>query len=236
MYFMGHAALGVLLGLPFGLRNRRGPGHDVMGLTPGLLTLFILSANLPDALHFEGSLRPWTHNFLIGVGLSLALALLLRRPMTLSRWEVAAVTVAGLAHPLGDMTVGHYYPFFPIVPDSHFVAPYAWNGPEDIIMELPLTLFLLLMFQPRLAGAGLRGAWQGRTHPLLRLAFLGNALGLAANVAVFAIVNFLWGRQAGAAVILLFALAVALELPLARAALGNGLTARVEGAFPTGPP
>lgn len=36
--------------------------------------------------------------------------------------------------------------------------------------------------------------------------------------------------------ILLFALAVALELHLARAALGNGLTAGVERAVPTGPP
>lgn len=89
--------------------------------------------------------------------------------------------------------MGQYYPFFPVVPDSHFVAPYAWNDPEDINMELRLTLFLLFMFQPRLAGAGLRGTWQGRTHPLVRLALLGNALGLAANVAVFASVNFLTG-------------------------------------------
>jgi hypothetical protein len=125
MWFMGHAALGLLIGLPFSWRQRSA-GRDPLGYTPPLVLLLILSANLPDALHL-GELRAWTHNFAVGSAASAGLALMMRRPARLSTLDSLAVAAAGLAHPAGDLLFGHYHPFFPFDPASDLQGLAALN-------------------------------------------------------------------------------------------------------------
>ncbi len=228
MWFMGHAALGLLLALPLARRVRGGPGRDPLGLTPALILAVLLAANLPDALHFA-NLRPWTHNLAIGTGLSAVLAAILRRPMGLGRWDMAAVVSAGFAHPIGDMGFAEYHPLFPFDPGSVFDGPILWNSTEDLLAEAVLVAIVLaVLVHPRLAGRQLWGPWPGRDALLVRLAAWGLLGLLGATLAVFLLMNFLGGYDRSPIAIILFAEGIAIGVPFVglavsrRASRGGG--------------
>jgi len=218
VYLPGHAGLGLLLALPLALRRRGRPGRDPLGLTSGLLFLIVLAANLPDLVHFA-ELRPWTHNLAIGPALTLAMALLLRPSMGLDRLEVGAVFLAGLAHPLGDMAFGAYYPAFPFVPYPEYVGLLEWNSVEDFVAELALAApLLLVLFHPRFSGRRVPGPWPGRDRLLVRLGLWALVLLVAANLAVLALLNFVHGYDRSPLPVAVFVVGLAAGVPFLAAA------------------
>jgi len=214
MYFMGHAALGLLLGIPFVLGRRGTRMRDPWGLTPGLVLLFVLSANVADAAHY-GDLRMWTHNLVAVPVLGAVLAMLARRPMGLDRIELAAVIVAGLAHPIGDIAFGSYFPLFPF--DSQAVGIAPWSAPEDFVTEAPLAAFaLLVLYHPALAGRSLTHLWTGRDDVRVRLGVWAVVLLLVANFAVFLTMILAGGDERGPVALLLFMEGIAMGVPFLR--------------------
>lgn len=219
MYFMGHSALGVALALPLLFAKRRASGRDALGLTPGLVVLLILSANLPDVIHFE-DFRIFSHNLFACVALSTGLGLALRKNLGLDRTDIAAVVLAGLAHPIGDLTFGDYHPFFPFQTEAVSLGVWRWNGPEQLRTEAILSaLLLLVLLHPRLAGRELTGAWRGRKDTVVRLALSLTILLLAANLTSFAIVNFIDGVNRGITAGVLFVEGAFIGVPFLRAGL-----------------
>jgi hypothetical protein len=218
MWFMGHAALGLLIGLPFSWRQRSA-GRDPLGYTPALVLLLILSANLPDALHL-GELRAWTHNFAVGSAASAGLALMMRRPARLSTLDSLAVAAAGLAHPAGDLLFGHYHPFFPFDPASDLQGLQGWNsslgnGVEAGLAAIPLAI----LYHPRAAG---RRLWDNPGVPakgLLGLCGVATIALMSGNLAVFAALNLMGGVERSGWGLMLFLQGIAMAIPLALRAM-----------------
>jgi hypothetical protein len=200
MWLPGHVALALLICLPLLWLYRVKKGSYLLALA--FVAFFSV---LPDFLHFDTSLRTVSHS-LTGATVLAAVLLVVMWKAFGTGWILQVIAVVAVyAHLLGDLYIGHIYPYYPF--SMEYIQNNQFNTVFDLRFEMIIstiaTLVVIALYIFDRKGFRLENVPPMERRGLLTLVLPFAALCLA-QIGYFGILDILQNYTWSAAILGLF--------------------------------
>jgi len=204
MWLPGHVALALLLCLPLLWLYRSKKGSYLLPLA--FVAFFSV---LPDFLHFDTGLRTVSHSLMGATVLAVVLLVVMWKVFG-TGWVLQVIAVVAVyVHLLGDLYIGHIYPYYPF--STEYIQNHQFNTVFDLRFEIIIstiaTLVIITIYALDRKGFRLDGVASTDLRSMLTIVLPFAALCLA-QVGYFGILDILQDYTWSAAILGLFFLAL----------------------------